>query len=125
MQAQQQCQQVLENIQKSLWTADAEGRLIFITRETASLYGYEPEEMIGRFLTDFQSLDIDADFDITNFLHQISIGETYVQGEFVQRRKNGADFRLLLNACALRNSEGMLTCIAGIALPSHMFSHYY
>ncbi|NES04568.1 MAG: PAS domain S-box protein, partial [Okeania sp. SIO2F4] len=44
---------LVETSQNLIWSLDTEGRFTFVNQAAKHIYGYEPAEIIGRFLTDF------------------------------------------------------------------------
>ena len=51
--ANENCRQMLENLNEVLYTLDKEGVVTFITRNVEQIGGYRPEEIIGRKFTEF------------------------------------------------------------------------
>jgi len=105
---------LVETSQDLIWLVDAAGNWTFINRSAAeTLYGYRPEEMLGRPFTDFVSferrqLDLEA-FDT------LKRGGSLFDYETVHLRRDGSPVYLNINAIGLQNERGEYVGATGTA----------
>ncbi|HEY1434448.1 MAG TPA: PAS domain S-box protein [Thermoanaerobaculia bacterium] len=104
---------LVENSNELIWSADAFGRWTFVNAAARRIYGCEPEEMIGRPMTDWMAPG-DAARDL-RALERILEGERYVQHDTRHRRKNGTFVTLSFKTAAVRDARGNLLGTTGIA----------
>ncbi len=90
-----------------IWTVDREGRITFMSRGSKRIYGYEPEELMGRNFQDFMppeplgaGLRESAD---------VLAGRASAGFEYVFQRKDGTPVYLSCNTVALRDDQGHVT----------------
>lgn len=86
-----------------IWTIDANERTTFVPSELAELLGYEPEELIGRPLSDF--MDEDAQLDAAGLLERCRQGHQ-VSFEFRLRRKHGSPIQTSVTATPTVDADG-------------------
>ena len=104
---------LVETSQDLIWSVDAEGRFTFVNKACRYIYGYEPEEMIGRLFTDFEPPEqIEKDLEI---FARILAGESVFQYESIQIAKDGRNLNLMFNAIVNRDDEGNVLGTAGTA----------
>ncbi|MEH1787614.1 MAG: PAS domain S-box protein [Nostoc sp.] len=108
-----QYRHLVETSQDMIWSVDINGLITFVNPAVKQIYGYEPQEMIGRVLTDFISPTQVAE-DKVAFEHVIQ-GKSIFQHETTCVAKNGTLLYLMFNAIALRNEEGQVIGITGTA----------
>src|SRR5919199_267664 len=104
---------LIETSQDTIWSVDAEGRFTFVNQAVKQIYGYEPEEMLGRPFTDFQ-LPEQRTKDREVFQHVLA-GERFFQYETTHLAKDGRPIHLLFNAIALRDNQGNVLGTTGTA----------
>jgi PAS domain S-box-containing protein len=73
----------------SVFITDLEGRVTFLNSAAADTYGYAPDELLGRDIGDIGD-----------------IGEVGSEGEYYHRRKDGAEFPVLLSRSAVEDEAG-------------------
>lgn len=104
---------VVEASQDVIWLADVEGRYRFVNGAVEKIYGYTPEETIGRKLTDFMTPEQAArDVEILGMLLQ---GESIFPYETRQVHRDGRMIDLRVNAVALRDDAGKIVGMTGTA----------
>ncbi len=97
-----------------IWSVDAEGRWTFLSRNaTNRIYGCEPEAMLGRKFTDFESPERQL-LDLATFGRVLS-GETVLEYETEHRRPDGRSRYLSFNAVVLRDANGSVIGATGTA----------
>ncbi|MEG4216820.1 PAS domain S-box protein [Microcoleus sp. Pol14C6] len=104
---------LVETSQDMIWSVDASGCYTFVNPAVKYIYGYEPEEMIGRPFSDFvtpeQSLK-----DLEVFA-RLMVGESIFQYETTQIAKDGSMKHLMFNAIALYDETGNFLGTTGTA----------
>lgn len=105
---------LVETSHDLIWSVDLEGRWDFVNRAgVRAIYGCEPEDMLGRPFTDFESPE-QARRDLEVF-EQVKAGRSFFQYETVHRRADGSAVQLNFNAIARRDAAGNLLGTTGTA----------
>ncbi len=105
---------LVETSDDLIWSVDREGRWTFVNRGAAlRIYGLEPEQMLGRAFTDFQSPEY-AERDMQAF-QGIMAGEPLFSYETRHLRPDGRAVLLSFNAIAMRSPSGELLGTTGTA----------
>ncbi len=81
---------IISSSKDVIFTADLSGRLTYMSPRAAD-YGYTPEEMLGRHITDFAHPD-DKDFIIKAYAMALKTGRTLPILPYRVRRKDGTFF---------------------------------
>lgn len=105
---------LVETSHDLIWSVDTEGRWTFVNRAGArAIYGCEPEEMLGRPFTEFETPE-QARRDMEVF-EQVKAGRSFFHYETVHRRKDGSAVHLSVNAIVRRDATGNLLGTTGTA----------
>ncbi|MEW6158374.1 MAG: PAS domain S-box protein [Verrucomicrobiota bacterium] len=104
---------LVETSNDLIWSVDGQGRWTFVNQAVRRIYGYEPEEMLGRAFYEFQPPE-QARKDLEVF-EQIKAGSPCIQYETVHLRKNGMPVTLSFNAVVLRDAQGNIIGTTGSA----------
>ncbi len=104
---------LVETSSDLIWSLDAHGCFTFVNRAVRRIYGYEPEEMLGRPVTDF-ALPADAQHNRELF-RQVLRGRPLFSHETEHVRKDGSLVQLSYNAIVLHDSEGNVLGATGTA----------
>ena len=104
---------LVETSQDIIWAIDQDNRFTFVNDAVRSTHGYEPEEMIGRPFTDFQT-------PLMGERDRLVAAEVLEGGEFQQYetehlRKDGTPLTLSFNAVPLRGPDGEVIGSTGTA----------
>jgi two-component system, cell cycle sensor histidine kinase and response regulator CckA len=111
---EKQYRDLVETSNDLIWAVDAEGCWTFLNRAAARrIYGYEPEEMIGRPFTDFMTAER-ARKDLEEFA-RVKSGQPCFQYETEHHRKDGQPVYLSFNAIVLRDEGGHVVGTTGTA----------
>jgi PAS domain S-box-containing protein len=111
--SQKKYRALVEASQDMIWSLDAEGRYTFVNQAVKHIYGYDPEEMLGRRFVDFEAPEqISKDLEL---LERLLNGESVFQHESTQLAKDGRPIYLMFNAIALRDDKGNVIGITGTA----------
>lgn len=97
-----------------IWTCDRNGRLTFVSdRACRDLYGYEPREMIGRLVWDFNA----PEFTQREFLRRFSPvmhGRPVFDMEAVQRTKRAEPLYVNISALPMLSDAGDIESVTGV-----------
>ncbi|MEG4272179.1 MULTISPECIES: PAS domain S-box protein [unclassified Microcoleus] len=104
---------LVETSQDMIWSVDASGRYTFVNPAVKYIYGYEPEEMIGRLFSDFMTPE-QSQKDLEVFA-QLLTEESVFQYETTQIAKDGSMKHLMFNAIALYDETGNCLGTTGTA----------
>ncbi|MFO1464442.1 MAG: PAS domain S-box protein [bacterium] len=112
--SEKQYRDLVETSHDLIWSVDAEGRWTFLNRQAArQIYGYEPEEMLGRPFTEFEDAD-QAKRDLETF-SKVKQGQPFFHYETSHLRKDGRPVFLSYNAIVIRDEQGKVLGATGTA----------
>ncbi|MEH2416090.1 PAS domain S-box protein [Nostoc sp.] len=111
--SESQYRQLVETSQDMIWSVDIDGLITFVNPAVKQIYGYEPQEMIGRTLTDFISPTQVAKDKVA--FERVFLLKPIFQHEITCVAKDGSLLYLMFNAIALRNEEGLVIGMTGTA----------
>ena len=112
-QAESRYRHLVETAHDLVWSMDLQARWSYLNKAAKSIYGYEPEEMIGRYVRDFQ-LDEYSEQDMIAFTEMLK-GKELVQHETAHVDVNGTVHYLSFNARAYRDADGNVLGVSGTA----------
>ncbi|MDY7016263.1 MAG: PAS domain S-box protein, partial [Cyanobacteriota bacterium] len=106
---------LVESSQDLIWSVDALGRFTFVNPAVRQIYGYDPDELLGRPFSELV-LPEQRDRDSAIFERLLS-GEmqTLFQYETTHRAKDGSRIFLLFNAIPVRGESGRIVGTTGTA----------
>ncbi|MBW4671511.1 MAG: PAS domain S-box protein [Cyanomargarita calcarea GSE-NOS-MK-12-04C] len=104
---------LVETSQDMIWSVDNDGLITYVNSAVKKIYGYEPEEMLGRPFTDFIS-PVNIAQDMSAFGQIIDGGVVY-QYETTCIAKDGSPIYMMFNTIALRNEDGAIAGATGTA----------
>ena len=110
--SEQQYRYLVETSEDLIWSLDGTGICTFVNGASRTIYGYEPEEMIGRQFTDFSAPDYAAE-DLEVFMN--SVGARRASHETHHLRKDGTVVVLSYNAVPIRDHDGKVVGTTGTA----------
>ena len=113
LESEQKYRTIVQTSQDMIWAIDMDNRFTFVNDAVKQIHGYDPEEMIGRPFTDFQSPEI-ARRDLETAAKALD-GATYDQYETEHLRKDGTPCLLSFNTATLRDGEGKIIGVTGSA----------
>ncbi|HKV48011.1 MAG TPA: PAS domain S-box protein [Candidatus Acidoferrales bacterium] len=106
--------QIVENSADLMATADADGRITFANHALLSATGYLPEELIGQpFRTALISKSNSP--DLGDEIQNKTISDCEWRGECFCQRKDGSDFQISLSTGQIKDNQGSVLGIFGIA----------
>lgn len=105
-------QDLVETSHDLIWSVDAEGKITFLNRAAKEIYGYEPEELIGRSF--FEIMDPEHyQMDSKEFGASIADANEFKDLERFVRHRDGKQIILSSNSIVLRDAEGRVTSVTG------------
>ncbi len=104
---------IVETSHDLIWSCDLAGRWTFVNDATRAIYGYEPQEMLGRPFTDFVARELTAT-DLAT-AERLQRGDSVFNYETIHLRKDGTPVRLSFNAVSLRDDLGVQIGTTGTA----------
>ncbi|MEH2372877.1 PAS domain S-box protein [Nostoc sp.] len=111
--SESQYRHLVETSQDMIWSVDIDGLITFVNPVVKQIYGYEPQEMIGRTLTDFISPTQVAEDKVA--FERVFQGKPIFQHETTCVAKDGTLLYLMFNAIALNNQQGLVIGMTGTA----------
>ncbi|HEY9725644.1 MAG TPA: response regulator, partial [Chroococcales cyanobacterium] len=110
-QSEQKYRNLVESSQDLIWSTDAQGRYTFVNGTVKQIYGYEPEDMVGRRFLDFvQSEQVTKEREVFQDLLK---GASVFQYETTHLAKDSRPIQLMFNAIALQDTEGRVIGTTG------------
>jgi diguanylate cyclase (GGDEF)-like protein/PAS domain S-box-containing protein len=113
VQAEKRYRDLVETAHDLVWSIDPEGRWSYVNSASLSIYGYAPEEMIGRSIREFHAPEY-AESD-AEALADILLGKDLVQYETVHLDRQGRPHHLSFSAKAHCAPDGRIEKISGTA----------
>ncbi|MEH2425554.1 MAG: PAS domain S-box protein [Nostoc sp.] len=111
--SESQYRHLVETSQDMIWSVDIDGLITFVNPAVKQIYGYDPQEMIGRALTDFISPTQVAKDKVA--FKRVFQGKPIFQHETTCVANDGTLLYLMFNAIALRNEGGLVIGMTGTA----------
>jgi PAS domain S-box-containing protein len=104
---------LVETSQDIIWSVDAQGRFTFVNQVVKQIFGYEPEEMLGRSFADFAAPEQVAE-DLEGLQYILS-GHSLLKYEAIYLAKDSRRIHLLRSSIPKRDSEGRVIGATGTA----------
>jgi PAS domain S-box-containing protein len=104
--------ELVELIHDLIWAVDMEGRITYMSPASRRIYGREPEEMIGRFFTDFMPPN-EAPRQMADFAKMLATGDSVIDVETRLLHRDGHEIVLSANAVVLRDAAGNIIGTTG------------
>ena len=105
---------LMETSQNAIWSLDQNGRVTFVNPIIRDIYGYEPDDAIGRPFLDFCAPQA-RERDIEAFQNVLAGDRNCTNYETIHRAKDGRDIYLSINAIAAREPNGSISGVTGTA----------
>ncbi len=109
--SEQKYRRLVETSQDIIWSIDLQGRYTFLNQAVKQVYGYEPEEMLGRSFFDFMPAEKIA--QAWSDFQELLQGGSVFQYETVTLAKDNRPLALLCNAIALMDEQGKVVGATG------------
>ena len=104
---------LVETSSDLIWSLAPEARFTFVNRAVRRIYGYEPEEMLGRPVSDFA--DPAEATRSRELFSQVLRGRPVFSHETRHVRKDGSTVQLSYNAIVLHDNQGNILGATGTA----------
>ncbi|HVF24253.1 MAG TPA: PAS domain S-box protein, partial [Anaerolineales bacterium] len=111
-QSQMKYKNLVETTHDLIWSVDADGRYLFVNHAAKEIYGYEPEEMIGRSFFEVMDPPL-SDGDLDRFKEAIAHVDEIRGVENYVRHRDGRQFILSANSIVIRDEHGNLIGVTG------------
>jgi two-component system, NtrC family, sensor kinase len=109
--SEQRFRLLVESAQDLIWVVNAAGQYKFLNGATRTMFGYEPEEMLGRVFTEYLAPD-QAEQSIQEFQRILQAGSTF-QYESAFVAKDGRIFDTLVSAIVIKDEQGNVVEMIG------------
>ena len=103
----------LESISECVSITDTEDRIIYVNESFLNTYGYKLDELTGQHINIVRPQEL-KDFQVRNFLSKSAEGGW--RGEIINKRKDGSSFPILLSSSAIKDENGKLIAMIGVAM---------
>jgi len=104
---------LVETSHDLLWSVDREGNWTYLNQVAEQIYGYSPEEMIGRSFIEFTEPE-HVEKDTATFMRVLN-GESLTNYETSHIRRDGSSIILWFNIVPTRDRAGNIIGATGIA----------
>lgn len=113
MEAESRYRDLVETAHDLVWSMDQRGHWTYLNNATQRIYGYEPEEMLGRDFIEYQAPE-SYERDIAAFARVLD-GHELLQYETIHLDKQGNQRYICFNAKPLFDGNGKVVRITGTA----------
>jgi len=113
MEAESRYRDLVETAHDMVWSMDMHGHWTYLNDATRRIYGYEPEEMLGRDFIEFQAAE-SYERDIAAFARVLD-GHELLTYETIHLDKEGNHRYICFNAKPLFDGKGKVIRITGTA----------
>ena len=103
---------LVETTHDLIWSVDADGRYTFVNRAAKEIYGYEPEELLGRSFFEVMDPPL-SDGDLYRFKEAIAHTDEFREVESRVRHRDGRHLILSANSIVLRDEHGNPVGVTG------------
>ena len=110
----QRYRDLVETSHDLIWSVDAAGRWTFVNQAARQIFGYPPEELIGRAFTDFFGPEHSSEGQA--LLEQMQAGRGLAGEEIEIQRRDGERVVLQCNAVIVRDAQGRVNGATGTAI---------
>jgi len=93
----------VEQTTEGVAISDLNGNLLYLNRAFANIHGYEPEELIGKHLSIFHTLEQLPGVEKANLIIR---DEGWFSGEIWHKKRDGTVFPTIMNNSVLRDDRG-------------------
>ncbi len=111
--SERQYRNLVETSRDLIWSLDLEGRWTFVNNAARSIYGYDPDEMLGRPIMDF--IRPERVEGARQILSELRDGKPRLSFETEHTRKDGTTVNLSFNAIPVRDDYGNVVGSTGTA----------
>lgn len=112
--SEEKYRELVESSHDLIWAVDAVGKITFLNNAAKDIYGYQPEELIGKNFLDFVPKE-QFEKDSKIFMEAINLGKEVINYESQFTHKDGHTVYLLANSRILRDESGNFLGTTGIS----------
>ncbi len=105
-------QNLVETSHDLIWSVDAESRFTFLNRAAKEIYGYEPQELIGRSFLELMDPQHENP-NLKNFKETVASADEFSEAESYVRHRDGRQIILSANSIVLRDENGKVIGVTG------------
>ncbi len=106
---------LVETSQEMIFSMNSQGYFTFVNQAVKDIYGYEPEEMIGRHFSEFKPYEYEKETPDQAAFDEILSAHSISQYETIDIAKDGRPIYLLINAIIRKDAQGKLLGLTGTA----------
>ncbi len=103
----------LESISECVSVTDTEDRIFYVNDSFLKTYGYSEDELIGKTIDIVRPAELEH-LQVRNILPKSREGGW--RGELINKRKDGSLFPILLSSSAIKDENGNLVALVGVAI---------
>ncbi|MCT7995005.1 PAS domain S-box protein [Laspinema olomoucense] len=112
-QSERHYRNLVETSRDLIWSLDQEGRWTFVNPAAQEIYGYAPQEMLGRFF--FEFMDPEQGVKDRQMFDRLQAGESVFPYETQHRCQDGTPVFLSFNGVLMRDELGNIIGTTGTA----------
>jgi len=105
--------QAVESTSEMISITGLDDRFVWVNRSFLSAYGYREDEVIGQTPALITGPSLDGDASLSDIRAAAMAGVW--RGELMNRRKDGSQFPIALNATSVRDRSGRVVALMGVA----------
>ncbi|MCT7960115.1 PAS domain S-box protein [Laspinema sp. D1] len=106
---------LVETSQEMIFSMNSQGYFTFVNQAVKTIYGYEPEEMIGHHFSEFKPPEYENKAQDQAAFDEIFAGHSLSQYEIIDIAKDGRPIYLLVNAIIRQDAQGNRLGLTGTA----------
>ncbi len=103
----------IKSINESISITDINDRILFVNAAFLKTYGYSEEDLIGQHISILRSSNNDQ--EVISQIIDLTKSSGW-QGEIMNRRKDGSDFPISLSTTVVRDENGEILGMVGVAI---------
>jgi len=111
----EQCKDLLMNAPMSIFISTPDGRFLSANAAMARMLGYDSPQELIEIVTDIAAQLYVDPADRAEFIRLLEVQDEVVNLEYSFRRRNGQEFRALVNANAVRDHKGKVIAYQGFS----------
>ena len=105
--------QALKSVSECVCITNMRDKIIFVNRSFTRVYGYSPNEIIGKHITFVRSEKNDPEITKKILPETLAGGWT---GKLINKRKNGEEFPIHLSTSLITDDEAIPIALAGVCI---------
>ncbi len=110
--SEEQYRTLVEMAEEVIWSANRDGYCTFVNTAVENIYGYTPEEMMGRHFSEFMAPE-QAEYQKSLFVDMMKNKITSIKFEITHRSREGEDIHFIASAMLQKDKMGHITGTTG------------